>query len=83
LAEGVGRGTTVLTVEAQDADSGPNGKIAYSLAGFETGSAETFAIDPANGVIRTVGDIDRETVDTYRFTVVATDQAEGVPRQDT
>ena len=80
LAEGVGRGTAVVTVEAQDADSGPNGKIAYSLAGYETGSAETFAIDPASGVIRTVGDIDRETVDTYRFTVVATDQAEGVPR---
>ena len=78
LTEGVGRGTTVLTMEAQDVDSGSNGKISYSLAGFETGSAETFAIDPASGIIRTVGDIDRETVDTYRFTVVATDQAEGI-----
>jgi hypothetical protein len=80
LAEGVGRGTAVLTVEAQDADSGANGKITYSLAGYETGSAETFTIDQISGVIRTVGDIDRETIDTYRFTVVATDQAEGMPR---
>ena len=37
--------------------------------------ASKFRIDSKTGVISIVGDIDREEVDTFRFTVVATDQA--------
>ena len=39
-------------------------------------SASKFRIDSKTGVISIVGDIDREEVDTFRFTVVATDQAQ-------
>ena len=76
IQEGLQMNSPVLTMEAHDADSGDNGKIEFSLAGYETGSAEKFSIDPKSGVITTVGDIDREEIDTYRFTVVATDLAQ-------
>ena len=75
VQEGIGLNTPILTIEAQDDDSGSNGKIEYSLAGYEAGSSEKFAIDPLTGIIRTVGNIDREEIDTYRFTVVAADMA--------
>lgn len=75
IQEGLAPNSPVVTMTALDADTGDNGKVEFSLAGYETGSAEKFAIDPKTGVISTVGDIDREEVDTFRFTVVATDQA--------
>ena len=75
IQEGIAVNTRVVTMDALDDDTGDNGKVEYSLAGYEAGSAEKFSIDPNTGVISTVGDIDREEIDTYRFTVVATDQA--------
>ena len=75
IQEGVAGNTAVVSMEAVDDDSGDNGEVEYSLAGYETGSAEKFTIDSRTGVISTLGDIDREEIDTYRFTVVATDQA--------
>ena len=75
IQEGLPLNTPVLTMEATDVDSGENGKIEFSLAGYETGSAEKFSIDPKSGVITTTGNIDREEIDTYRFAVVATDLA--------
>ena len=75
IQEGIGLNTPILTIEARDADSGDNGRIAYALAGYEAGSAEKFSIDPLTGVIKTVANIDREEADTYKFTVVATDSA--------
>ena len=76
IQEGLPLNSAVITMEAHDADSGDNGKVEFSLAGYEAGSAEKFRIDSKTGVISTVGDIDREEVDTFRFTVVATDQAQ-------
>ena len=76
IQEGIGLNTPILTIEARDEDSGSNGRINYSLAGYEAGSSEKFSIDALTGVIKTVGNIDREEVDTYKFTVVATDNAE-------
>ena len=38
--------------------------------------ASKFRIDSKTCVISIVGDIDREEVDTFRFTVVATDQTQ-------
>ena len=75
IQEGLPRASPVVTMTARDADSGDNGKVEFSLAGSEAGSAEKFTIDPKTGVISTLGDIDREEEDTYRFTVVATDSA--------
>ena len=76
IQEGIGIDTPILTMQARDEDNGKNGKIEYSLAGYESGSTQKFVIDPFTGVIKTVGDIDREEEDTYRFTIVATDMAE-------
>ena len=76
IQEGLPLRTPVLTMEASDVDSGDNGKVEFSLAGYEAGSAEKFAIDPRSGVITTTGNIDREEIDTYRFAVVATDLAQ-------
>ena len=76
IQEGLPLRSPVLTMEASDEDSGANGKIEFSLAGYETGSAEKFAIDPKSGVVITTGNIDREEIDTYRFAVVATDLAQ-------
>ena len=76
IQEGISINTPILTMEASDADSGGNGQVRYSLAGYKAGASQKFAIDPLTGVVRTIGDIDREEVDTYEFTVVATDLAE-------
>ena len=76
IQEGLPLRSPVLTMEANDEDSGENGRIEFSLAGYEMGSAEKFAIDPKSGVITTTGNIDREEIDTYRFAVVATDLAQ-------
>ena len=66
IQEGIALNTPVLSMEAIDDDSGNNGKVEFSLAGYETGSAEKFSIDSKTGVISTVGDIDREEIDTFR-----------------
>jgi hypothetical protein len=76
VQEGLPLRTPVLTMEATDLDTGENGRVQFSLAGYETGSAEKFTIDPKSGVITTSGNIDREEIDTYRFAVVATDLAQ-------
>ena len=76
IQEGIPANTPILTMEATDADSGDNGRVRYSLAGYKAGAMDKFEIDPLTGVVRTIGDIDREQIDTYEFTVVATDLAE-------
>ena len=61
--------TTVTSVSAIDNDSGANGRVSYSLANTNT----FFSINPSSGEIVVIGDIDRETVTQFTFTVVATD----------
>ncbi|XP_065883105.1 protocadherin Fat 4-like [Dysidea avara] len=61
--------TTVTSVVATDDDSGANGRVSYSLANTNT----FFSINPSSGEIVVIGDIDRETVTQFTFTVVATD----------
>lgn len=78
--------TPIVTVTAEDPDSGLNSRIRYSLIQQEPsvfvglpsrgGSGPHFAIRPDTGVIYVVRPIDREFADTFRLTVVATDQAE-------
>ncbi|KAF6207508.1 hypothetical protein GE061_015954 [Apolygus lucorum] len=81
IEERIAENSPILTVTAEDPDSGINGQITYSLLKQEPEDPNFpgklhFQIDPRSGVIRTKLPIDREEVDTFRLTVVATDKAE-------
>ena len=81
IQEGIPLNTPIVTVSADDPDSGINSRIRYSLIQQEPsdwtaqGPAPHFAIRPDTGVVYVVRPIDREFADTFRLTVVATDQA--------
>lgn len=76
IKEGIPIKTPIVTVTAEDPDSGVNGKVIYALINQEPGNNQRhFSINPATGVIFTLREIDRETIDTFKLTVVATDQA--------
>ena len=55
-------------VSAHDEDSGLNGVLQYSIIGMVP-----FAIGQTSGIISVDGELDRELIDEYRFTVVAMD----------
>ena len=100
IQEGIPLNTPIVTVTADDPDSGLNSRIRYSLiqqepsthqvgslaqqataaaaakSGVATATGPHFAIRPETGVIYVVRPIDREFADTFRLTVIATDQAE-------
>ena len=64
-------GTSVITVQADDADSGVLGQVRYSITSGNTQG--TFIIDSATGLISTNDDVDREMLDAYTLGVTATD----------
>jgi hypothetical protein len=81
IHENIPVNTPIVTVTAEDPDSGINGKISYAISKQEPEDPHHpgrthFQINPRTGVIHTQLPIDREAVDTFRLTVVATDQAE-------
>uniref|UniRef100_A0A8C3TG58 Cadherin EGF LAG seven-pass G-type receptor 3 n=1 Tax=Chelydra serpentina TaxID=8475 RepID=A0A8C3TG58_CHESE len=79
VAENQPPGTPVITMAAQDPDSGEAGKLVYSMdALMNSRSMELFSIDPKNGLITTTKALDRETMDLHYFRVTAVDH--GVPR---
>ncbi|KAK4886263.1 hypothetical protein RN001_002534 [Aquatica leii] len=79
IREGIPVGTPIVTVTAEDPDSGVNGKVTYSIAHQEPeDNKRYFGINTATGVIHTLLPIDRETIDTFKLTVVATDQAQSI-----
>ena len=63
-------GTPVITVQADDDDSGLLGQVRYSIGNND---ANVFTINETSGAISISGGTDRETVDSYIFTVEATD----------
>ena len=72
VSEGANEGTLVLTVMAQDRDTGNNGIIIYSPL-----ENDYFNIDPTTGRITTTSNIiDRETLNenVISFTITASDQ---------
>ena len=73
--ENRGSPTVVATVQATDADIGNNSMIDYSI--LPTSPDAAFFAVAANGDITAIAPFDRETKDTYRFTVMAKDR--GVP----
>ncbi|XP_037957804.1 cadherin-related tumor suppressor-like [Teleopsis dalmanni] len=78
IREGIAIKTPIVTVTAEDPDSGLNGKVTYAIAKQdpEMTGGRHFGINTVTGVIHTLREIDREAIDTFRLTVVATDQAQ-------
>lgn len=76
IHEGMPINTLIVTVTAEDPDSGINGKVTYAIRHQEPlNHKRHFGINATTGVIHTMLEIDRETIDAFRLTVVATDQA--------
>ncbi|XP_039201512.1 cadherin EGF LAG seven-pass G-type receptor 3 isoform X1 [Crotalus tigris] len=79
VAENQPSGTPVITVAAQDSDSGEAGRLVYSMdALMNSRSLELFSIDSQNGLISTTEVLDRENMDLHYFRVTAMDH--GIPR---
>lgn len=77
IREGIPVHTPIVTVTAEDPDSGINGKVTYAIAHQDPDDSNRhFGINAATGVIHTLLPIDRETIDTFRLTVVASDRAQ-------
>lgn len=77
IREGISVHTPIVTVTAEDPDSGINGKVTYAISHQEPDDEHRhFGINPTTGVIHTLLPIDRESIDTFRLTVLATDQAQ-------
>lgn len=74
IQEGIPLKTTIVTVSAEDPDSGLNGQVKYSIKEQDP-PGDHFGIDADLGVIHVAKDIDREFADTFRLTVIAVDQA--------
>ncbi|KAM4585679.1 protocadherin gamma-A11-like [Fundulus diaphanus] len=74
VVENTAKGTSVITVNATDADSGPNGLITYSLSKTKGSAADIFSIDDGAGTIYVSGEIDFEKQKKYEVRVEAKDQ---------
>ncbi|KGL97516.1 Cadherin-1, partial [Charadrius vociferus] len=79
IEENAKPGTSVMTVNATDADDGismNNGIIGYSILSEEPKSPQQmFTIDPQKGVISVIGTgLDRETTPNYTLIIQAADQ---------
>ncbi|CAG9797944.1 unnamed protein product [Chironomus riparius] len=76
IREGIPINTPIIMITAEDPDNGLNGKVTYSIQSQEPSFGQGhFRINATSGVIYTQRQIDRETIDTFRLIVVATDQA--------
>ncbi|XP_072211900.1 cadherin EGF LAG seven-pass G-type receptor 2 isoform X1 [Excalfactoria chinensis] len=71
VLENVPLGYSVIHVQAIDADSGENARLAYTL--LEAGAGFPFAINNSTGWIVVASELDREAVDFYSFGVEAQD----------
>uniref|UniRef100_A0A8C5MSH5 Cadherin EGF LAG seven-pass G-type receptor 1 n=1 Tax=Leptobrachium leishanense TaxID=445787 RepID=A0A8C5MSH5_9ANUR len=75
VLENVPIGYSVLHIQANDADSGDNGRIQYSLT--DTPPNFPFLINNSTGWIIVSSELDRETLELYTFGVEARDH--GLP----
>ncbi|KAL2082877.1 hypothetical protein ACEWY4_020650 [Coilia grayii] len=66
-------GPRVWTVRATDVDSGPNGKVEYSITAGDPNNE--FVVSPVEGELRVRRDVelDRETTPAYNITITARD----------
>nr|QXG07830.1 dachsous-like protein [Tritia obsoleta] len=78
VVENVAIGTVVGEVQAQDRDSGENGRVNYYLVGGNVFSL--FSVHTATGVIRTVREIDYEESSSHVLSIQAVDSNAAFPR---
>ncbi|XP_029298072.1 protocadherin beta-16-like [Cottoperca gobio] len=67
-------GTSIVTVNATDADSGSNKLITYSLSKMKGSAADIFSVDENTGKVSVSGQIDYERDRKYEVRVEAKDQ---------
>ncbi|XP_028975055.1 protocadherin alpha-3 isoform X2 [Esox lucius] len=77
LQENADIGTTILTINATDADYGSNGEIEYTLGrNLKRAVYELFELDGVSGQIRVKGPVDFEEHDLYRINIEASDKGQ-------
>ncbi|XP_015602110.1 cadherin-89D isoform X2 [Cephus cinctus] len=74
IPEGTYEKRTLGTVDAIDADYDDNANITYDII-RSSNESSPFSIEPHSGLLKATGILDRETLDVFRFSVVARDQA--------
>ncbi|XP_043247503.1 fat-like cadherin-related tumor suppressor homolog, partial [Amphibalanus amphitrite] len=79
VREGLPAGTRALQVSASDPDISSSGQVRYRLSADSGHLHSVLAVDERYGWVTTLRPLDRETQDTYRLSVVATDR--GSPRR--
>lgn len=77
ISEAAPFGTPILTVVANDNDTGINQKIVYSIKKDNNNATDFFYIDEDKGIVYLKQSLDHEEAQLHHFIVVATDQ--GVP----
>ncbi|XP_056106333.1 protocadherin Fat 2 [Rhinichthys klamathensis goyatoka] len=78
LTENLPRGTTVIQVTANDADTNVNGEVSYTIESESDDIGDMFTIDSQTGWITALKEADSETKQLHRFYVVATDHGDTV-----
>ncbi|XP_040538763.1 protocadherin beta-15-like isoform X2 [Gallus gallus] len=73
VAENSPPGQLVVRVSAADPDEGSNGKVRYAFTQASAGSKELFSLNPENGEIRVLGNLDFEETKAHKLVVTATD----------
>ena len=71
ITENLPSSTPVIDLNATDADIGLNAELTYFIQ--SSSPALHFAVDPFSGILRTTQPLDRELIDTYLVTVLASD----------
>ncbi|XP_044002013.1 cadherin-23 isoform X2 [Aphidius gifuensis] len=73
VPENITIGSSIIQVEARDADTGLNGEVHYRLKQDLAGHWRTFSIDDKNGSITVRHSLDRETQKLYEIRIEAYD----------
>ncbi|UYV64337.1 FAT4 [Cordylochernes scorpioides] len=74
IEENVAVNTALVTVTAEDKDSGLNGEVFYQIVNQDP-PGKHFGIKPETGLVYTMQPLDREFCDMFKLTVKATDKA--------
>ncbi|XP_015266627.1 PREDICTED: protocadherin gamma-B1-like [Gekko japonicus] len=73
LKENAPKGSSVVQVKATDRDEGSNGQIIYIFSNIAESVRRMFLLDPKNGAIMVMENLDFEWKDKYTVTVEAKD----------
>uniref|UniRef100_A0A7N8Y4D4 Cadherin domain-containing protein n=1 Tax=Mastacembelus armatus TaxID=205130 RepID=A0A7N8Y4D4_9TELE len=74
VIENAAKGTSIVKVNATDADSGSNGYITYSISNVKSNIADLLSIDEVSGTLFVSGAIDFEKDKKYELRIDAKDQ---------